>query len=147
MFYRNLTFVIVYKRSIIHNVFWLPKKWARIVSSLDCMHYFNFSDLPDYSKITFPDTDPLPLAHILAVGDCSPEAVSLFQGFVRYDSSKRLRAEEALNHPYFESEEPSPAGPESMPIPKPKTAANSNGLDYRVDLTMQELLIDLSHLI
>ena len=80
----------------------------------------------------------------MAVGDCSPETVELFKGFVRYDSGKRLKADKALGHDYFVVEPPPPAAaPDAMPIPKPK-AATANQLDFRVNLTMKELLADLS---
>ena len=76
-----------------------------------------FLELPDYSKITFPETSAVPLSEILATGDCSPAAIDLFQGFITYDAGRRRSAQEALDHYYFMEEDP-PAEPiHQMPIP------------------------------
>ena len=58
-------------------------------------------ELPDYSKITFPETAPVALEEILATDEAGPLGSDLFTCFVRYDSAKRLSAEKALDHTYF----------------------------------------------
>ena len=78
---------------------------------------FLFLELPDYSKITFPETSAVPLSEILATGDCSPAAIDLFQGFITYDAGKRRSAQEALDHYYFMEEDPPPEPIHQMPIP------------------------------
>ena len=50
-------------------------------------------ELPDFSKITFPNTKPVALETI--VPDAPDEAVDLFKQFVKYDSTKRISAKEA----------------------------------------------------
>ena len=51
-------------------------------------------DLPDYSKITFPETPAIPLENLIP--DASPSAKELFKRFITYDSAKRIPAREAL---------------------------------------------------
>lgn len=106
------------------------------------------SQLPDYSKITFPETEPTPLDEILAIGDCSEGAVDLFCSFIAYDASKRLEARQALRHPYFRKENPAPTPLEFMPIPKPKSQGQGTGAhpEFRVDYSIQEIIQDLNNL-
>ena len=106
--------------------------------------HFIISDLPDYSKITFPETDPVPLEEILSQ-DGGPLAVQLFTEFIQYDTAKRLSACEALDHPFF-LEDPIPASPKEMPIPKAKMG-NLNNFDFRVDLSLQEITAELNDLV
>ena len=106
------------------------------------MFTFSPADLPDYSKITFPETDPVPLGEILSE-DGGPSASHLFTQFIRYDSAKRMTARDALSHPFF-WEDPRPAAPSDMPIPKAKT---NTTLDLKVDLTLQEITKDLNNLL
>ena len=68
--------------------------------------------MPDYSKITFPETDPIPLEDL--VPEASDDAVALFKQFVMYDAEKRLSAESALLQPYFYTQ-PMAAKLEDMP--------------------------------
>ena len=55
--------------------------------------------LPDYSKITFPDTAGVPYADM--VPEATDGAVHLLSNMVLYDSDKRLPASEAIKHHYF----------------------------------------------
>jgi hypothetical protein len=73
--------------------------------------------LPDYSKITFPETDPIPLEDL--VPEASEDAVDLFKQFVKYNAEERSTAEAALLHRYFFTK-PMAARMEAMP-----TAAHS----------------------
>eukprot|EP00095_Tigriopus_kingsejongensis_P011324 maker-scaffold195_size270011-snap-gene-0.18 protein:Tk11324 transcript:maker-scaffold195_size270011-snap-gene-0.18-mRNA-1 annotation:"predicted protein" len=57
------------------------------------------SELPDYSKITFPTTTAIQLENL--VPDASPEAQSLFKRFIKYDAQKRISAKAALLDMYF----------------------------------------------
>ncbi|TRY74932.1 hypothetical protein TCAL_14612 [Tigriopus californicus] len=59
----------------------------------------SLSDLPDYSKITFPRTTAIPLENL--VPDAPSEAQALFKRFIKYDSKKRMSAQEALQDMYF----------------------------------------------
>ncbi len=45
---------------------------------------FPSKDLPDYSKITFPETKPIQLEDLIP--EASDEAVDLFKRFILYDS-------------------------------------------------------------
>ena len=56
-------------------------------------------NLPDYSKITFPDTAGIPYTDM--VPEASPAAVDLLGNLVIYDSSKRFPAKKALKHHFF----------------------------------------------
>ena len=62
--------------------------------------------LPDYSKITFPDTAGV--AYTDMVPDATPGAVHLLSNLVIYNSANRLAASVALRHHYF-YEQPFPA--------------------------------------
>ena len=62
--------------------------------------------LPDYSKITFPDTAGV--AYTDMVPDATPGAVHLLSNLVLYNSANRLAASVALRHHYF-YEQPFPA--------------------------------------
>uniref|UniRef100_A0A8C4QJ43 Cyclin-dependent kinase 20 n=1 Tax=Eptatretus burgeri TaxID=7764 RepID=A0A8C4QJ43_EPTBU len=64
------------------------------------------SELPDFHKITFRESLPRPLEEV--VPDAPPEAVTLLQRFLLYPSRQRIRAADALLHPYFFTE-PLPA--------------------------------------
>ena len=56
-------------------------------------------NLPDYSKITFPDTSGIPYTDM--VPEATPGAVDLLSNLVIYDSNKRLPAKNALKHHFF----------------------------------------------
>ncbi|XP_040568399.1 cyclin-dependent kinase 20 [Lepeophtheirus salmonis] len=58
-------------------------------------------ELPDYSKITFPSMQPIPLEEI--VPDASKEAQSLLKAFLVYDGKIRVEADTALRHRFFNS--------------------------------------------
>lgn len=105
------------------------------------------TELPDYSKITFPETAPVALEEILATDEAGPLGSDLFTCFVRYDSAKRLSAEKALDHAYFR-EEPRPANLSDMPVkPKIKKGSPTDSLDFRVDLSLKEVLADLNEIL
>lgn len=57
------------------------------------------AQLPDYPKIWFRAQDPAPLEEL--VPDAPPAAVSLLRRFLVYPSGQRIRAHQALLHPYF----------------------------------------------
>ncbi|KAG8549934.1 hypothetical protein GDO81_018812, partial [Engystomops pustulosus] len=73
------------------------------------------TELPDYNKISFKEHRPLPPERI--VPDTSPEALQLLMSFLVYPSNQRIRAAEALLHPYF-FREPLPAHHSELPIPQ-----------------------------
>eukprot|EP00899_Mesostigma_viride_P027800 jgi/Mesvir1/8204/Mv12496-RA.1 len=55
--------------------------------------------LPDFNKISFPDLPPTPLSLLLP--GAPAEAIRMVERFVRYDSHKRVTAEQALLDPYM----------------------------------------------
>lgn len=57
------------------------------------------AQLPDYPKISFRAREPPPLEEL--VPDAPPTAVDLLGRFLVYPSRQRIRAHEALLHPYF----------------------------------------------
>ncbi|XP_075982599.1 cyclin-dependent kinase 20 [Anticarsia gemmatalis] len=72
------------------------------------------TDLPDFHKITFPESTPTPWPELLP--GVEPDAVHLVKSFILYDSKKRISAKEALTHPWFRNR-PLPASLEEMPKP------------------------------
>lgn len=55
--------------------------------------------LPDYGKITFPDTKPRDLKEVIP--NASSSAIKLLQKMLQYHPEKRITAEEALMDDYF----------------------------------------------
>ncbi len=102
-------------------------------------HSLFVADLPDYSKITFPKTSPIPLEQL--VPDATLQAVELFKQFILYDSGKRISARDALAHAYF-FETPLPAQMEDMPCPEPSRRANAS-INLKVDISFEEIFADL----
>ncbi|CAH0728330.1 unnamed protein product, partial [Brenthis ino] len=74
----------------------------------------NHSELPDYHKITFPESSPLPWSELLPGVD--DDAIHLIKSFILYDAQKRISAKEALKHPWFLTR-PLPASLDEMPKP------------------------------
>lgn len=55
----------------------------------------NLTSLPDYNKITFPESEATPWNELLPIS--SKETVDFVQSFLFYDSSKRLTAASVIN--------------------------------------------------
>ncbi|XP_022115613.2 cyclin-dependent kinase 20 [Pieris rapae] len=72
------------------------------------------SNLPDYHKITFPESPPMSWTQILP--GVEPDAVNFIKSFLLYDEKKRISAKEALKHSWLRTK-PSPANLEDMPRP------------------------------
>ncbi|XP_049877737.1 cyclin-dependent kinase 20-like isoform X1 [Pectinophora gossypiella] len=72
------------------------------------------SELPDYHKISFPESAPTPWPELLP--GVEPDAIHLVKSFIMYDEKKRISAKEALRHSWFETR-PLPATLEEMPKP------------------------------
>ncbi|CAN8009156.1 unnamed protein product, partial [Ixodes pacificus] len=72
------------------------------------------AQLPDYSKITFPESEALPWRDLLP--DVGRSSRDLVKGFLVYDPLSRLSCSQALLHPFFWSE-PLPSDPGSLPLP------------------------------
>ena len=49
-------------------------------------------ELPDYNKITFPESHPIPFEKV--VPDASTEALNLLKKFLVYQSKNRISAKE-----------------------------------------------------
>ncbi len=104
-------------------------------------------ELPDFSKITFPDTEPVRLEEI--VPDAPPEAVDLFKQFVKYDSRKRISAQDALAHVYFSSQ---PLAAELADMPRPREKLSSGGhhksshQEMQAEASFNEMFADLLEL-
>ena len=99
-------------------------------------------ELPDYSKITFPDTKPIDLE--LIVPDAPLGAVDLFKEFVKYDNVKRIKAQAALNHVYFSSP-PLGASLDEMPKPREKRSQSQSSQEY-TEVSFNEMFADLFEL-
>ncbi|XP_023940409.1 cyclin-dependent kinase 20 [Bicyclus anynana] len=76
------------------------------------------SELPDYHKITFPESSPMPWPDLLPGVDA--DAIDLIKSIIIYDEQKRISAKEAIRHAWFQTR-PLPATLEDMPRPKSKT--------------------------
>lgn len=99
-------------------------------------------ELPDYNKITFPETDPVPFEEV--VPDASKEAVDLLKKFLVYQSKQRISAKEALVNPYFFTE-PLPAHHSELPIPQRSQRGiqrRQNAHQYNLDVPLEKSLID-----
>ncbi|XP_074990894.1 cyclin-dependent kinase 20 isoform X1 [Calonectris borealis] len=77
------------------------------------------AELPDYPKIRFRRQAPAPLEQL--VPEAGPLARDLLRRFLRYPSRQRLRAHQALLHPYFFGPlELTPPPPQGGPRPPPE---------------------------
>ncbi|KAJ0173641.1 hypothetical protein K1T71_010790 [Dendrolimus kikuchii] len=72
------------------------------------------TELPDFHKITFPESEPTPWNELLS--DVDPDAIHLVKSFIMYDANNRIPAKEALRHVWFQNAPP-PALLEDMPKP------------------------------
>ncbi|KAK9509072.1 hypothetical protein O3M35_006471 [Rhynocoris fuscipes] len=70
--------------------------------------------LPDYNKISFAPSKPIPWTTLLP--GASQSAIDLVKSFVIYNSRKRLPASQALNHQYFSI---APLAINESELPKP----------------------------
>ena len=115
----------------------------KILGSPNERNWPGVHDLPDFRKITFPDTQPVDLR--LIVPDAPDEAVDLFKSMVKYNSQQRLNANDALMHEYF-SKPPLAAKLASMPKPKEKRTSTSGTVPHEVDCSFNEVFADLFEL-
>ncbi|XP_048348044.1 cyclin-dependent kinase 20 [Sphaerodactylus townsendi] len=100
------------------------------------------TELPDYNKISFKEKPPVPLEQV--VPDASPQAVHLLKQFLVYPSRLRVRAAQALLHPFFFTT-PLPAHHSELPVPQRggKKARPQHQRDFHVEQPLQEALVDL----
>lgn len=80
-------------------------------------------DLPDYNKISFPQTEPIPLEEL--VPDACEDALNLLKQFLVYNSKSRISAEKAILHLYFFTE-PLPCHPTELKIPSHERKRNGH---------------------
>ncbi|KAJ8257780.1 hypothetical protein GJAV_G00189610 [Gymnothorax javanicus] len=101
------------------------------------------TELPDYNKITFKENPPIPLEEI--VPDTSAQAVDLLKKFLVYPSKQRIRASQALLHPYFFTD-PLPAHHSELPIPQRGGKRSHQRLqppyEFSVDRPLHDSLVD-----
>uniref|UniRef100_A0A8D0GIG4 Cyclin-dependent kinase 20 n=1 Tax=Sphenodon punctatus TaxID=8508 RepID=A0A8D0GIG4_SPHPU len=102
------------------------------------------TELPDYNKISFKEKPPIPLEQV--VPDASPQALHLLKQFLVYPSRQRVRAAQALLHPYFFTP-PLPAHHSELPIPQRGGRKMRQGpphqRDFHIELPLEESLVDL----
>ncbi|XP_045605913.2 cyclin-dependent kinase 20 isoform X2 [Procambarus clarkii] len=94
------------------------------------------SDLPDYKKITFPESKPIPLEQVLP--DAPPDAMDLVKKFLIYSSSKRISARKALLHQYFFTA-PVAAPLSQMPVPPLEKQQPPATNDYVTDFPLHQI--------
>jgi hypothetical protein len=86
-----------------------------------CVYVQGVEDLPDYSKVSFPNMAPLPLAAVLPA--VHTEDLALLATLLVLDPARRLSAQEAVQSPYFTSQSPRPAAAGSLAVPRGETQA------------------------
>jgi hypothetical protein len=86
-----------------------------------CVYVQGVEDLPDYSKVSFPNMAPLPLAAVLPA--VHAEDLALLATLLVLDPARRLSAQEAVQSPYFTSQSPLPAAAGSLAVPRRGTPA------------------------
>jgi len=96
-------------------------------------------ELPDYNKITFPENDPIPISEL--VPDASDIEVDLLKQFLVYDSTKRIRAKDALLHGFFFTE-PLPAHHSELKISHSNLKSRSHtGKTFDVNEPIEKSLV------
>ena len=97
----------------------------------------SFSQLPDYNKIEFPHYEPIPFEEIIP--DACREAIDLIKLFLVYRSDIRIRAKNALLHPYF-FVQPLPCHHTDLPIPK--RGKKHHSLEYQLETSIESTIVD-----
>lgn len=72
-------------------------------------------NLPDYSKVNFPNMQPLPLSVVLP--QAHPEDLAFLQHFLVLDPQRRVSAQDALRLDYF-STNPLPSPSSDLQVPR-----------------------------
>ncbi|KAL1122879.1 hypothetical protein AAG570_003205 [Ranatra chinensis] len=75
--------------------------------------------LPDFNKITFPPSEPVPWEDLLP--DVPSTGVDLVKSLILYDGNQRISAAKALTHPYFFTN----------PLPMPEKLMPKPPIDHR----------------
>ncbi|XP_071545594.1 cyclin-dependent kinase 20-like isoform X1 [Panulirus ornatus] len=94
------------------------------------------SQLPDYKKITFPESKPVPLEQVLP--DAPPDALDLIKKFLIYSSDKRISANKALLHHYFFTA-PVAAPLSQMPLPVLEKRPPPTTQEYVTDFPLHQI--------
>ncbi|KAK7035570.1 Cyclin-dependent kinase 20, partial [Halocaridina rubra] len=94
------------------------------------------SQLPDYKKITFPESKAVPLEQVMP--DAQPDAMDLVKKFLVYYSAKRISAKKALLHGYFYSI-PLPTPVEEMPLPPREKKPPPGTTEYITDFPIRDI--------
>ena len=97
----------------------------------------SLTELPDYNKIEFPNYEPIPFEELTP--DACKESVDLLKRFLVYRSDHRIRAKEALLHPYFYVQ-PLPCHHTDLPIPK--RGKKLHTYEYDLDKQVKDSIID-----
>ncbi|XP_063585943.1 cyclin-dependent kinase 20-like [Penaeus indicus] len=94
------------------------------------------SELPDYKKITFPESKAVPLEQVLP--DASPDAMDLIKKFLIYSTDKRISAKKALLHTYFFTA-PLATPVSQMPLPRSEKRPPPATQDYVTDFPIHHV--------
>ncbi|KAK8739930.1 hypothetical protein OTU49_003270 [Cherax quadricarinatus] len=94
------------------------------------------SRLPDYKKITFPESKPVPLEQVLP--DAPPDAIDLIKKFLIYSTNKRISAKKALLHQYFFTA-PLAAPLHQMPVPLLEKKQPPATQEYMTDFPLHHI--------
>ncbi|XP_074873646.1 cyclin-dependent kinase 20 isoform X4 [Carettochelys insculpta] len=100
-------------------------------------------ELPDYNKICFKQKPPVPLEEVLP--DAPPQSLQLLRCFLLYPSRERVRAAQALVHPYFFTA-PLPAHHSELPVPQRGSRMARQGPqhqhDFHVERPVEKSVVD-----
>ncbi|KAK3878949.1 hypothetical protein Pcinc_016487 [Petrolisthes cinctipes] len=108
----------------------------RILGTPSEANWPGLSLLPDYKKITFPESKPVPLELVLP--DAAPEALDIIKRFLVYFSEKRMSANNALLHQYFFSA-PIATPLSEMPLPSQEKQPPPATQEYITDFPLTDI--------
>ena len=88
--------------------------------------------LPDYSKVSFPNMQPLPLSLVLP--QAHPADLHFLAHLLVLDPARRMSAQDALLLPYFHQDSPLPSAASAIVVPlRAKQATANSGKSKPVD--------------
>lgn len=88
--------------------------------------------LPDYSKVNFPNMQPLSLSLVLP--QAHPADLHFLAHLLVLDPARRMSAQDALRLPYFHQDSPLPRAASAILVPQRiKQASTNSGKSKPVD--------------
>jgi len=81
--------------------------------------------LPDYSKVSFPNMQPLSLSLVLP--QAHPADLHFLAHLMVLDPARRMSAQDALRLPYFHQDSPLPSPASAIHVPRRENQLPSSG--------------------